>query len=162
MAGEPLPPELATVELELRERQRGEPSGDLRPRVLGAVRRELRRRFWRRAILAAAAVNSPAFAASDAPAPEISSVMARLSTFMAEAAVKPVPAEVAEKAKQHILDTLGALNRDGLGILLVEQKAPLALRLAQRVYVLSSGSVRAELPAHEIKSHHDLARFYFH
>jgi branched-chain amino acid transport system ATP-binding protein len=61
-----------------------------------------------------------------------------------------------------ILDTLGELNRNGLGILLVEQKAPLALKLAQRVYVLSSGSVRAELPAHEIKSHHDLARFYFH
>ncbi|RAI44738.1 ABC transporter ATP-binding protein [Rhodoplanes roseus] len=61
-----------------------------------------------------------------------------------------------------ILDALGALNREGLGILLVEQKAPLALKLAQRVYVLASGSVRAELPAHEIGSHHDLARFYFH
>lgn len=60
-----------------------------------------------------------------------------------------------------ILNTLGELNRNGLGILLVEQKAPLALKLARRVYVLSSGSVRAELPAHEIKSHHDLARFYF-
>ena len=69
---------------------------------------------------------------------------------------------LAPKVAAEILDTLGELNRNGLGILLVEQKAPLALRLARRVYVLSSGSVRAELPAHEIKSHHDLARFYFH
>ena len=61
-----------------------------------------------------------------------------------------------------ILDTLGALNRSGLGILLVEQKAPQALKLARRVYILSSGYVRAELPAQDIKSHHDLARYYFH
>lgn len=69
---------------------------------------------------------------------------------------------LAPKVAEGILDTLGELNRKGLGILLVEQKAPLALKLARRVYVLSSGSVRAELPAHEIKSHYDLARFYFH
>jgi branched-chain amino acid transport system ATP-binding protein len=69
---------------------------------------------------------------------------------------------LAPKVAAEILNTLGELNRNGLGILLVEQKAPLALKLAQRVYVLSSGSVRVELPAHEIKSHHDLARFYFH
>jgi branched-chain amino acid transport system ATP-binding protein len=61
-----------------------------------------------------------------------------------------------------ILDTLGQLNRSGLGILLVEQKAPQALKLARRVYILSSGYVRAELPAQDIKSHHDLARYYFH
>ena len=35
--------------------------------------------------------------------------MARLSTYMAEAAAKPLPAAVAEKTKQHILDTLGAM-----------------------------------------------------
>jgi branched-chain amino acid transport system ATP-binding protein len=69
---------------------------------------------------------------------------------------------LAPKVAAGILDTLGELNRNGLGILLVEQKAPLALKLARRVYVLSSGRVRAELPAHEIKSHHDLERFYFH
>ena len=61
-----------------------------------------------------------------------------------------------------ILDTLGELNRSGLGILLVEQKAPQALKLARRVYILSSGYVRAELPAQDVKSHHDLARYYFH
>ena len=69
---------------------------------------------------------------------------------------------LAPKVAAGILDTLGELNRNGLGILLVEQKAPLALKLARRVYVLASGSIRAELPAHDINSHHDLARFYFH
>jgi branched-chain amino acid transport system ATP-binding protein len=69
---------------------------------------------------------------------------------------------LAPRVAAEILATLGGLNRKGLGILLVEQKAPLALKLAQRVYVLASGSVRAELPASDIKSHHDLARFYFH
>jgi branched-chain amino acid transport system ATP-binding protein len=68
---------------------------------------------------------------------------------------------LAPRVATEILSTLGALNREGLGILLVEQKAPLALKLAQRVYILSSGSVRAELPTHEIKSHHDLAQYYF-
>lgn len=68
---------------------------------------------------------------------------------------------LAPRVAAEILETLGELNRNGLGILLVEQKAPMALKLARRVYILSSGSVRAELPAHEIKSHHDLARYYF-
>ena len=68
---------------------------------------------------------------------------------------------LAPRVATEILSTLGALNKEGLGILLVEQKAPLALKLAQRVYILSSGSVRAELPTHEIKSHHDLAKYYF-
>ncbi|MCK9919131.1 ABC transporter ATP-binding protein [Microbacteriaceae bacterium K1510] len=69
---------------------------------------------------------------------------------------------LAPRVAAEILSTLGELNKDGLGILLVEQKAPLALKLAQRVYILSSGYVRAELQTHEIKSHHDLARYYFH
>ena len=68
---------------------------------------------------------------------------------------------LAPRVATEILSTLGSLKKEGLGILLVEQKAPLALKLAQRVYILSSGSVRAELPTHEIKSHHDLAKYYF-
>ena len=68
---------------------------------------------------------------------------------------------LAPRVAAEILETLGELNRNGLGILLVEQKAPLALKLARRVYILSSGRVRAELPAHEIKSHHELTRYYF-
>ena len=69
---------------------------------------------------------------------------------------------LAPRVASEILETLGELNRQGLGILLVEQKAPQALRLAQRVYVLSLGGIVAELPASEIKSHHDLSRYYLH
>jgi branched-chain amino acid transport system ATP-binding protein len=69
---------------------------------------------------------------------------------------------LAPRVASETLQTLGELNRRGLGILLVEQKAPLALKLAKRVYVISLGSIVAELPAHEIQSHHDLARYYLH
>lgn len=69
---------------------------------------------------------------------------------------------LAPRVASEILETLGELNRQGLGILLVEQKAPLALKLAKRVYILSLGTIVAELPANEIKSHHDLAQYYLH
>ncbi len=67
---------------------------------------------------------------------------------------------LAPRVAAEILATLGELNRQGLGILLVEQKAPLALKLARRVYMISLGRIVAELPASEVKSHHELARFY--
>ena len=69
---------------------------------------------------------------------------------------------LAPKVAAEILETLGELNRRGLGILLVEQKAPLALKLAKRAYVISLGRIAAELQAHQIKSHHDLAQYYLH
>ena len=40
---------------------------------------------------------------------DVSPVMARLSAYMAEAAMRPLPAEVIEKTKHHILDTLAAM-----------------------------------------------------
>jgi branched-chain amino acid transport system ATP-binding protein len=69
---------------------------------------------------------------------------------------------LAPKVASGILETLGELNRRGLGILLVEQKAPLALKLAKRAYVISLGRIAAELQADQIKSHHDLAQYYLH
>ncbi len=69
---------------------------------------------------------------------------------------------LAPRVASEILGTLGELNRRGIGILLVEQKAPLALKLARRVYVISLGTIVAELKTDEIKSHHDLARYYLH
>jgi len=60
------------------------------------------------AILAAATVAPPASGAPEI-GPEISPVMARLSSYMAAAAAQPLPAAVVEKTKQHILDTLGAM-----------------------------------------------------
>ncbi len=68
---------------------------------------------------------------------------------------------LAPKVMAEILETLGQLNRTGLPILLVEQKAPLALKLSNRAYVMSNGRISAEVDPREINSHADLARFYF-
>jgi branched-chain amino acid transport system ATP-binding protein len=68
---------------------------------------------------------------------------------------------LAPRVASEILRALGKLNQAGLGVLLVEQKAPLALKLARRAYVLSLGRVVKELEAGEIGSHHDIAQYYF-
>lgn len=69
---------------------------------------------------------------------------------------------LAPRVTGEILETLGALNRSGLPILLVEQKAPLALRLASRAYVIANGHIAAEVDPRKIKSHDELAQYYFH
>ena len=43
------------------------------------------------------------------PSPAISPLMDRLSTYMSEAAIRPLPQEVVEKAKHHILDAFAAM-----------------------------------------------------
>ncbi len=68
---------------------------------------------------------------------------------------------LAPKVTAEILETLARLNREGLSVLLVEQKAPLALKLANRLYVVSNGRISSQIDPREIKSHGELARFYF-
>jgi 2-methylcitrate dehydratase PrpD len=60
------------------------------------------------AMLAAAATTVREALGASAPA-AISPTMTRLSTYMAEAGDKPLPAPVIEKTKQHVLDTLAAM-----------------------------------------------------
>ena len=67
---------------------------------------------------------------------------------------------LAPRVVDEILSTLGVLNGEGLPIILVEQKAPLALKLANRVYVMSIGHIAAEIDPRTITSHDELARFY--
>ncbi|HEY1152937.1 MAG TPA: ATP-binding cassette domain-containing protein, partial [Pseudolabrys sp.] len=67
---------------------------------------------------------------------------------------------LAPRVIEEILQTLGALNRAGLPIILVEQKAPLVLRLARRAYIMSIGSIAAEIDPRQVKSHDELAHFY--
>ncbi|MEO7242943.1 MAG: ABC transporter ATP-binding protein [Variovorax sp.] len=67
---------------------------------------------------------------------------------------------LAPRLAEEIFVTLGALNQSGLSVLLVEQKAPLALKLAKRAYLLSVGRVVSEVTPAQIASPHDLARYY--
>ena len=67
---------------------------------------------------------------------------------------------LAPKLVEEILEKLGVLNREGLPIILVEQKAPLALKLANRAYVMSVGRIAAEIDPRTVTSHDDLARYY--
>jgi branched-chain amino acid transport system ATP-binding protein len=67
---------------------------------------------------------------------------------------------LAPKVTIEILETLGRLNHAGLSVVLVEQKAPLALKLARRAYVMADGRITAAVDPREINSHDKLARFY--
>ena len=67
---------------------------------------------------------------------------------------------LAPRVIEEILQKLGELNRQGLSIVLVEQKAPLVLKLARRAYLLSVGTIVAEIDPRTIKSHDELAHFY--
>ena len=66
----------------------------------------------------------------------------------------------APRVTEEILQKLGELNRQGLSIVLVEQKAPLVLKLARRAYLLSVGTIAAEIDPRTIKSHDELAHYY--
>lgn len=67
---------------------------------------------------------------------------------------------LAPRVIEEILQKLGELNREGLSIVLVEQKAPLVLKLARRAYLLSVGTIAAEIDPRTIKSHDELAHYY--
>jgi branched-chain amino acid transport system ATP-binding protein len=67
---------------------------------------------------------------------------------------------LAPRLAEEIFVKLGELNKSGLSVLLVEQKAPLALQLAKRAYLLAVGRVVSEVTPDQIRSPHDLARYY--
>ncbi|MCW1841503.1 ABC transporter ATP-binding protein [Prosthecomicrobium hirschii] len=68
---------------------------------------------------------------------------------------------LAPRVTAEILETLRRLNQSGLSVVLVEQKAPLALELAVRVHLLSLGRTVAVISPDQVKSHDELARYYF-
>ncbi|NVP56956.1 ABC transporter ATP-binding protein [Mycoplana rhizolycopersici] len=68
---------------------------------------------------------------------------------------------LAPRVTGEILETLGRLAAEGLPVILVEQKAPLALKLACRAYLLSLGRIVATIDPREVKSHDELAQYYF-
>jgi branched-chain amino acid transport system ATP-binding protein len=67
---------------------------------------------------------------------------------------------LAPRLAAEIFNALGELNRAGLTILVVEQKAPLALALANRAYVMRTGRVIATPDPKDIRSPDALAHLY--
>jgi len=67
---------------------------------------------------------------------------------------------LAPRVTEDILGALALLNKEGLTIVLVEQKAPLALKLARRAYLMSLGRMVAEIDPRTVTSHDDLAQYY--
>jgi branched-chain amino acid transport system ATP-binding protein len=67
---------------------------------------------------------------------------------------------LAPRVTEDILGTLALLNKEGLTVVLVEQKAPLALKLARRAYLMSLGRVVAEIDPRTVTSYDDIARHY--
>jgi len=61
---------------------------------------------------------------------------------------------------RRIFDIIQTLRREGKTILLVEQMANLALRVADRAYVLEQGRIVLEGSARELLAHPDVARAY--
>ena len=63
---------------------------------------------------------------------------------------------LAPKVVQDVVHLIGRLKREGLAALVVEQNAPTALAVADRVYVMDRGTIVHEGPAHELRD--DAAR----
>ena len=61
---------------------------------------------------------------------------------------------------EQIFDTIGAVNRQGTTILLVEQNAAMALSIAHRGYVLETGSVVLSGTAAELSENAEVRRAY--
>ncbi len=59
-----------------------------------------------------------------------------------------------------IFQTVAAINREGTTVLLVEQNANAALRLAQRAYVLENGRIALEGPGADLAKNEAVRRAY--
>jgi branched-chain amino acid transport system ATP-binding protein len=67
---------------------------------------------------------------------------------------------LAPRIVQDIFRVLAEINREGTTILLVEQNARLALRLAHRAYVLEIGSIQMQGPSRELAASDAIAKAY--
>jgi branched-chain amino acid transport system ATP-binding protein len=61
---------------------------------------------------------------------------------------------------QEVGKIIRAINRDGVTILLIEQNAQMALRLANRGYVLETGAIAIEGTSPELKSNDQVRKAY--
>jgi branched-chain amino acid transport system ATP-binding protein len=59
-----------------------------------------------------------------------------------------------------VFDALEEINKEGTTILLVEQNARMALKFAQRGYVLETGSIVLEGPSEDLLENPEVKRAY--
>jgi branched-chain amino acid transport system ATP-binding protein len=59
-----------------------------------------------------------------------------------------------------IRDVIVDINRQGTGVLLIEQNARMALSIADHAYVLENGKIAKEGPADELQADRDIQEFY--
>ena len=57
---------------------------------------------------------------------------------------------------QRLMPTIRSMAESGIGVLLIEQFATVALALADRAYVMEGGQIRYSGPARELRDHPDL------
>ena len=69
-------------------------------------------------------------------------------------------AGLSPRAAEELFGTILALNKGGVAILMVEQNAAMALSIADRGYVLSTGEIVLSGPAAELLQSEDLKRAY--
>jgi len=67
---------------------------------------------------------------------------------------------LAPRLIDEIFEKLAELKQRGIALLLVEQKAPPALQIAERAYVLRTGQIVADMTTGEIDGPEALARLY--
>ena len=61
---------------------------------------------------------------------------------------------------QQIRDIIVEINRQGTGVLLVEQNAMMALTIADHGYVMETGKIVMDRPARELLDDEDVREFY--
>jgi len=67
---------------------------------------------------------------------------------------------LAPKLVEQIRDLIVEINRQGTGVLLVEQNATMALSIASHGYVMETGKVVLDKPASELLADEDVREFY--
>ena len=67
---------------------------------------------------------------------------------------------LAPKIVEQVRDIIVAINEQGTSVLLVEQNAQMALRIASRGYVMETGKIVRDGPAAELLADKDIREFY--
>ena len=67
---------------------------------------------------------------------------------------------LAPRLVEQVRDLIVEINRDGTGVLLVEQNATMALSIASHGYVLETGKIVLDKPAAELLEDEDIREFY--